>query len=130
MYKRAHVIGALTAFDIGCRWKPQVFNNFKKADDKPRLKATCIRFTAFNPPPHLRKLRFRKNVMSSGFVSGGTADQPLERDDEWRKAQQEIEDRRRLKEEESRHGGEKSLYEILQNNKGDYQQLFLGLLLV
>jgi len=57
--------------------------------------------------------------MSSGFVSGGTADQPLERDDEWRKAQLEIEQRRRQKEEESRQGGEKSLYEILQNNKGD-----------
>jgi len=60
--------------------------------------------------------------MSSGFVSGGTVDQPLERDDEWRMAQQEIEERRRRKEEESRQGGEKSLYEILQNNKGDYQQ--------
>lgn len=46
-------------------------------------------------------------------------DQPLERDDEWRKAQQEIEQRRRQKEEESRQGGEKSLYEILQSNKGD-----------
>jgi len=57
--------------------------------------------------------------MSSGFVSGGTADQPLERDDEWRKAQQEIEQRRRQKEEESRQGGEKPLYEILQSNKGD-----------
>ncbi len=58
--------------------------------------------------------------MSSGFISGGTADQPLERDDEWRKAQQEIQDRRRQKEQESRQGGEKSLYEILQNNKGGY----------
>ncbi len=58
--------------------------------------------------------------MSSGFISGGTADQPLERDDEWRKAQQEIEDRRRQKEQERRQGGEKSLYEILQNNKGGY----------
>jgi len=63
--------------------------------------------------------------MSSGFVSGGTADQPLERDDEWRKAQQEIEERHRRKEEESRQGGEKSLYEILQNNKGDYQHLLV-----
>ena len=57
--------------------------------------------------------------MSSGFVSGGTADKPLERDDEWRKAQQEIEGRRR-QQQESRQDGEKSLYEILQNNKGDY----------
>ena len=58
--------------------------------------------------------------MSSGFVPGGTADQPLERDDEWRKAQLEIEERRRQKEAEHRQGGERSLYEILQHNKGDY----------
>ena len=57
--------------------------------------------------------------MSSEFVSGGTTDKPLERDDEWREAQQEIEGRRR-QQQESRQGGEKSLYEILQNNKGDY----------
>lgn len=50
-------------------------------------------------------------------------DQPLERDEEWRKAQQEIEKRRQQKEEESRQGGDMSLYEILQNNKGDYQNL-------
>lgn len=58
--------------------------------------------------------------MSSGFVSAGTIDQPTERDDEWRKAQQEIEDRRRQKEAENRQGPGKSLFEVLQNNKGDY----------
>lgn len=31
--------------------------------------------------------------MSSGFVSGGTVEQPTERDDEWLQAQQEIEAR-------------------------------------
>lgn len=61
--------------------------------------------------------------MSSGFVSGGTADKPTERDDEWLKAQQEIEANRRQKEEESRQQGGKSLYEVLQNNKGDYPSL-------
>ena len=58
--------------------------------------------------------------MSSGFVSGGTTDQPIARDDEWLKAQQEIEATRRRKEEESRQEGDKTLYEVLQQNKGDY----------
>lgn len=58
--------------------------------------------------------------MSSGFISGGTTDAPIERDDEWLKAQQEIEANRRRKEEESRQEGGKTLYDILQANKGDY----------
>jgi hypothetical protein len=57
--------------------------------------------------------------MSSGFVSGGTADKPIERDDEWRQAQQEIEDRRREKEDLGKQNEGKSLYEVLQANKGD-----------
>lgn len=57
--------------------------------------------------------------MSSGFVSGGTADKPIKRDDEWLKAQQEIEANRLRKEEESQQQGGKTLYEILQGNKGD-----------
>ena len=57
--------------------------------------------------------------MSSGFVSGGTTDQPIERDDKWLQAQKEIEANRRRKEEESRQDGGKTLYEVLQNNKGD-----------
>ena len=56
--------------------------------------------------------------MSSGFVSGGTADKPIKRDEEWIKAQQEIEARRREKERDVGQEGEKSLYEVLQNNKG------------
>ena len=59
-------------------------------------------------------------TMSSGFVSGGTADAPVERDDEWLKAQQEIEANRRRTEEESRQDGGKTLYEVLQANKGEY----------
>ena len=61
--------------------------------------------------------------MSSGFVSAGTSDNPIERDDEWLKAQQEIEAKRRRTEEEGRQEGGKSLYEVLQNNKGDYVPL-------
>ena len=57
--------------------------------------------------------------MSSGFVSGGTTDNPIQRDDEWLKAQQEIEGNRRRREEEGRQEGGKSLYEVLQNNKGE-----------
>lgn len=54
----------------------------------------------------------------SRFVSGGTVDQPAERDDAWAKAQQEIEDKHRQKEEASRQEGGKSLFETLQANKG------------
>lgn len=57
--------------------------------------------------------------MSSGFVSGGTHEKPIERDGEWLKAQQEIEAARRRKDEESRQQGGKTLYEVLQGNKGD-----------
>ncbi|KAL9025216.1 MAG: hypothetical protein Q9196_005923 [Gyalolechia fulgens] len=62
--------------------------------------------------------------MSSGFVSGGTTDNPLERDDEWLKAQREIEANRRKKEEECRQEGGKSLYDLLQNNKAAKQEAF------
>ncbi|KAL8921025.1 MAG: hypothetical protein Q9208_005916 [Pyrenodesmia sp. 3 TL-2023] len=62
--------------------------------------------------------------MSSGFVSGGTTDKPVERDDEWLRAQQEIEANRRRKEEEGKQDGGKSLYEILQNNKAAKQEAF------
>lgn len=57
--------------------------------------------------------------MSSGFVSGGTADAPVERDDEWKQAQREIEEKRREKEELGRQNEGKSLFEVLQANKGD-----------
>ena len=57
--------------------------------------------------------------MSSGFVAGGTADNPIERNDEWRQAQQEIEAKRREKEELGKQNEGKSLYEVLQANKGD-----------
>ena len=60
--------------------------------------------------------------MTSGFVSAGTTDKPIERDDEWLQAQQEIEANRRRKEEESRQADGKSLYETLQANKGKYAQ--------
>lgn len=53
----------------------------------------------------------------SRFVSGGTIDEPVERDDEWAKAQQELEEARRRREEEAGQQDGRSLFEILQANK-------------
>jgi hypothetical protein len=58
--------------------------------------------------------------MSSGFVSAGTIDKPTERDDAWRAAQEELEENRRRKEAAEQQNGGKSLYEVLQANKGGY----------
>ena len=60
----------------------------------------------------------------SRFVSGGTADEPAERDDAWLKAQQEIEARHRQKKDESRQENGKSLYDTLQANKAAKQDAF------
>ena len=57
--------------------------------------------------------------MSSGFVSGGTIDSPEKRDAEWLQAQRDLETTRREKEEAATQEGGKSLYEVLQANKGD-----------
>ncbi|KAL1966553.1 hypothetical protein VTN77DRAFT_4475 [Rasamsonia byssochlamydoides] len=62
--------------------------------------------------------------MSSGFVSGGTIDEPAERDDEWRRVQEELEEERRRKAEMGRQEGGKSLYEVLQQNKMAKQEAF------
>jgi len=60
----------------------------------------------------------------SRFVSGGTVDEPVERDDAWLKAQQEIEARIRQKEDQGRQDSGKSLYETLQANKAAKQDAF------
>ncbi|KAH8693229.1 N-terminal domain of NEFA-interacting nuclear protein NIP30-domain-containing protein, partial [Talaromyces proteolyticus] len=62
--------------------------------------------------------------MSSGFVSGGTIDEPAERDDEWRRVQHELEEERRRKAELGKQDGGKSLYEVLQQNKMAKQEAF------
>lgn len=62
--------------------------------------------------------------MSGKFVSAGTIDQPTERDDEWRRAQQEIEEERRRKAELGKQDGGKSLYDVLQQNKMAKQEAF------
>ncbi|RHZ48099.1 PSME3-interacting protein [Aspergillus thermomutatus] len=62
--------------------------------------------------------------MSSGFVSAGTDQEPVERDDEWRRVQQELEEERRRKAELGKQEGGKSLYEVLQQNKMAKQEAF------
>ncbi|KAL4942276.1 hypothetical protein BDV06DRAFT_222296 [Aspergillus oleicola] len=62
--------------------------------------------------------------MSSGFVSGGTNDQPVERDDEWRRVQQELEVERRRKADLGQQDGGKSLFDVLQQNKMAKQEEF------
>jgi len=64
--------------------------------------------------------------MSSGFISAGTVDSPVGQDvpksdaksDEWVKAHQEIQESRRRREEASRQESGKSLFEVLEANKG------------
>ncbi|KAJ5158933.1 uncharacterized protein N7500_008584 [Penicillium coprophilum] len=62
--------------------------------------------------------------MSSGFVSAGTNEQPIERDDEWLRAEQELEEERRRKAELGKQEGGKSLFEILERNKMAKQEAF------
>ncbi|RJE24267.1 hypothetical protein PHISCL_03376 [Aspergillus sclerotialis] len=62
--------------------------------------------------------------MSSGFVSAGTNEQPIERDEEWHRVQQELEEERRRKAEIGKQEGGKSLYEVLQSNKMAKQEAF------
>jgi hypothetical protein len=59
-------------------------------------------------------------AMSSGFVSGGTADDPIKRSDEWLAAQKELEENRARRAAEAQRPGERSLYEILEANKGKH----------
>lgn len=56
--------------------------------------------------------------MSSGFVSGGTADAPIERSDEWLAAQKEIDANAVRKAEAARQTEGRSLFETLEANKG------------
>ncbi|KAI6713450.1 hypothetical protein PZA11_001349 [Diplocarpon coronariae] len=62
--------------------------------------------------------------MSSGFVSGGTTDAPLERNDEWLAAQRDIEANALRRAELARQAGGKSLFETLEANKAAKQEAF------
>ena len=61
--------------------------------------------------------------MASRFVSGGTNDEPTERDEAWLKAQQAIEAKRQEKVKIGEQADGKSLYETLQANQGDCRTL-------
>lgn len=57
--------------------------------------------------------------MSSGFVSGGTTDAPIERDDKWLAVQLEIEKERQERKDKEKAAAEgKSLFETLEANRG------------
>lgn len=63
--------------------------------------------------------------MSSGFVSGGTTDAPIERDDKWLAVQLEIErERQERKDREKAVAEGKSLFETLEANKGAFPSRF------
>ncbi|KAJ6157120.1 hypothetical protein N7497_006005 [Penicillium chrysogenum] len=62
--------------------------------------------------------------MSSGFVSAGTNEKPIERDDEWLRARQELEEERRRKAEIGKQDEGKSLFEVLERNKMAKQEAF------
>ncbi|QDS74499.1 hypothetical protein FKW77_007044 [Venturia effusa] len=68
--------------------------------------------------------------MSSGFVSGGSLDKPAERDDAWKKAQEELEARRKSKEEANQASSGKSLFDTLQANKGEAAEPYIFLFAV
>ncbi len=58
--------------------------------------------------------------MSSGFVAeGGASEQPAEPNEEWVNAQRAIEESRKRKAEVGQQADGKSLFEVLQQNKGD-----------
>lgn len=57
--------------------------------------------------------------MSSGFVSGGTADAPVKRDQEWLQAQADLEAARLAKAQAAAQAASgRGLFETLQANKG------------
>lgn len=57
--------------------------------------------------------------MSSGFVSGGTNEEPIERDDEWQRVQQQLEEERKRKADLNKQDDGKTLYDVLQQNKSE-----------
>ncbi|CAG8977863.1 hypothetical protein HYALB_00001740 [Hymenoscyphus albidus] len=64
--------------------------------------------------------------MSSGFVSGGTTDAPIERSDEWLEAQKEL-DRKAEEARQARQqdGKTSNLFETLQANKAAKEEAFI-----
>lgn len=67
--------------------------------------------------------------MSSGFVSGGTNEEPIERDDEWQRVQQELEKERKSKADLGNQGDGRSLFDVLQQNKSELKSLVWSLVI-
>lgn len=61
--------------------------------------------------------------MSSGFVSAGTDQEPVERDEEWLRVQRELEEERQRKADLGKQDGGKSLFEVLQQNKSELRHI-------
>lgn len=61
--------------------------------------------------------------MASGFVSAGTDQEPVERDEEWLRVQHELEEERQRKAELGRQDGGKSLFEVLEQNKSELRHV-------
>lgn len=61
--------------------------------------------------------------MASGFVSAGTDQEPVERDEEWLRVQHELEEERQRKAELGRQDGGKSLFEVLEQNKSELRHI-------
>jgi hypothetical protein len=59
-----------------------------------------------------------KGAAKNRFVAGGTVENPNQRDAEWLAAEQELEDERIRKAKLGKEHGGKSLFEVLQENKG------------
>lgn len=86
-----------------------------------KLTAASTEYHEKKGPDERRKIGSCKSeAMSSGFVSGGTADDPIKRSDEWLAAQKELEENRARRAAEAQRPGERSLYEILEANKGKH----------
>ena len=64
--------------------------------------------------------------MSSGFVSGGTTEDASSRDREWQAAHTELEADRQRKAEAGKQADGKSLYEVLQQNKGFFPSMHVS----
>lgn len=92
-------------------------------------RSSCTLATAFTTAqqesPERRAIcQCKTESMSSGFVSGGTADKPIERSDEWLAAQKELEANRAQRAAAAKQPDGRSLYETLEANKGtSYKQL-------
>ncbi|KAI9748648.1 MAG: hypothetical protein M1815_003086 [Lichina confinis] len=62
--------------------------------------------------------------MTSRFVAAGSTEEGARKPDDWDEARKDVEEARQRKEDEGRQEGEKSLYDILQQNKAAKQEAF------